>query len=55
MTVIPATKKVEIGRIMIRGQSRQKVGETHISTSKSGVDAPVIPAVRKDLGRRFTF
>jgi hypothetical protein len=35
--IIPATKKVEIRRMVVQGQPRQKVSKNLISTNKPGV------------------
>jgi hypothetical protein len=37
MAVIPTSWKMEIEKIAVRGQPRQKVSKTPISTSKLGV------------------
>jgi hypothetical protein len=36
MSIIAATQKVDIRRITVQGQYRQKVSETPISTNKPG-------------------
>jgi hypothetical protein len=47
-TVIPATQKVDIRRIVVRGQPWQKISETPISTNKQDVVVTlVIPATQE--------
>jgi hypothetical protein len=53
-TVIPATPKVEIERIVVQGQPRQKASKTPISTNKlSVVVCTVIPAIQEAISRRI--
>jgi hypothetical protein len=48
MAAIPATQEVEIRRIMVQGQPRQKIVETPISTNELGLwYVPVIPGTWK--------
>jgi hypothetical protein len=51
-SVIPASWKVEIRRISVQGQPRQKVSKTPISTNKLGVVVCVYdPSCARDKGR----
>jgi hypothetical protein len=55
ISIIPAIKKEEIGRITVHGQSRQKVSRTPISINNLSVIAYAThPRYTGDVNRKIT-